>query len=222
VAYAVDDGLTATIYVLRLSPEGHPGVPERVCDACGQPAAWTPDGHLLFSRFGAPGLLLLDIGSGEKVVIAERPKNSSTLNAPSFSADGRWISFVAPLGPRRRQIFVAPYRGKTVIPERDWKAVTDGAELDREPRWSPDGNLLYFLSERDGFRCFWAQPLKPSSKQPVGSAFAVHHFHSARFSIRMEDTSAVGFAVARDRIVFSMGETTGNIWMAKLEGQKGR
>ena len=222
VAYAVDEGLKVIIYVLSVSPTGHPGMPERVCEECELPAAWTPDSHLLLTRFSAPGLLLLDIGSREKVLIAERPKNANNLEAPSFSADGRWMSFVAPLGPLRRQIFVAPYRGKTVIPERDWTAITDGAGLDREPRWSPDGNLLYFLSERDGFRCFWAQPVNPTSKHPVGSPFAVHHFHSARFSIRMEDTSAVGFSVARDKIVFSMGETTGNIWKAKLEGQKGR
>jgi len=27
-------------------------------------------------------------------------------------------------------------------------------------------------------------------------------------------------SVARDKIVFNMSERTGNIWMAKLEGQK--
>ena len=38
----------------------------------------------------------------------------------------------------------------------------------KKPFWSPDGNLLYFLSSRDGFLCLWAQWLDPSTKHPLG------------------------------------------------------
>jgi hypothetical protein len=43
----------------------------------------------------------------------------------------------------------------------------------------------------------------------------VQHFHRTRFSIRYQDTGTVGFGVARDKIVFAMGETNGNIWMVQ-------
>jgi hypothetical protein len=54
----------------------------------------------------------------------------------------------------------------------------EGKTGENVPRWSPDGALLYFLSERDGFRCLWAQRLEPTAKTPFGPAVPVHHFHS--------------------------------------------
>jgi hypothetical protein len=49
--------------------------------------------------------------------------------------------------------------------------------------WSPDGALLYFLSEREGFRCILAQRLDPATKRLLGEAFPVRHFHTARRSL---------------------------------------
>jgi Tol biopolymer transport system component len=57
--------------------------------------------------------------------------------------------------------------------------VTDGKALDREPRWSVDGNLIYVLSDRDGLRCIWARKLDPKTKQPIGSIYPVLHLHNA-------------------------------------------
>jgi hypothetical protein len=86
------------------------------------------------------------------------------------------------------------------------------------PRWSPDGNTIYFLSGRDGFRCFWGQRLNPATKDPAGEPFAVQHFHRTRRSLRyIQDSGAIGLAVARDRIVFPLAELTGNIWLTKLK-----
>ena len=133
-----------------------------------------------------------------------------------FSPDGRYISFHVRTGnPLARQIFIAPFRGDAPIDERDWLPVTDGSAMDRETYWSPDGNLLYFLSDRDGFRCIWAQHLDPLKKEPVGEPFAVQHFHHARRSLASVagPASAVGICVARDKMVFALGEITGNIWM---------
>jgi hypothetical protein len=81
--------------------------------------------------------------------------------------------------------------------------------------------LLYFLSERDGFRCIWAQRLHSSTKQPLGPLLPVYHFHSPRRSLlNVGDSGVVGLGVARDKLVFTLGERTGNIWMATMEGQK--
>lgn len=83
-------------------------------------------------------------------------------------------------------------------------------------RWSPDDNTLYFISSRDSFRCIWAQRMNPKSKQSAGEPFPVAHFHQARRSLRVVDSGLIGLAVARDKIVLSEIERTGNIWRAQL------
>ena len=89
--------------------------------------------------------------------------------------------------------------------------------MDREPRWSPDGSLLYFLSERDGFRCLWAQRLDPATKHAVGLPRGIHHFHRSRLANLMADTGQIGLAVTSDKIYLSLEEVTGNLWMTKLD-----
>jgi hypothetical protein len=94
----------------------------------------------------------------------------------------------------------------------------DGSGLDRNAVWSPDGNLLYFLSERDGFRCVWAQRLNAVTKHPVGAPFEIYHFHEAKYSLMpAQEIARIGLSVTRDKLIFSMAETKGNIWLAALQ-----
>jgi hypothetical protein len=82
--------------------------------------------------------------------------------------------------------------------------------------WSRDNNRLYFLSERDGFRCIWGQSLDPVTKRPAGPPFA-YHLHQARRSLMSADeVRKIGLSVAGDRIIFSMAEATGNIWLTQI------
>jgi hypothetical protein len=87
---------------------------------------------------------------------------------------------------------------------------------DDKPRWSPDGRLLYFLSERDGFRCLWALPFDAAKRRPSGPVFAVYHSHLARQSMLNLDLGPLDTAVAPGKFIFNMAERTGNIWMADL------
>jgi hypothetical protein len=173
---------------------------------------------ILYSpALGAFPVDVLVVSSGEKIRFLQDPKRS--LLSPEFSPDDRWICWHRSEGPLARRVFVVPFR-RPALGENEWIPITDGSGLDREPYWSPDGNLLYFLSEREGFRCVWAQRLDPATKRPVGAAFPVYHSHRARLSLMsLPNTNWAGLSVARDKLVFSMGERTGNIWMTKLEGQ---
>jgi len=83
--------------------------------------------------------------------------------------------------------------------------------------WSPDGNLVYLNSWRDGHECIWALRLRPGTKRPIGEPFAVFHSHGARIAISNQIEQAM--AVGGNRLVFSMGERTGNIWMAEWKEQ---
>ena len=117
------------------------------------------------------------------------------------------------------RIYVAAFRGPQPIPQNEWLAVTSGDPWDDNPRWSPDGNLMYFTSEIDGFRCISAQRMDPGTKRPQGPPIPIYHSHHARRSLLNVGLGALKISVARDRIVFTMGERSGNIWMAKLDGK---
>jgi Tol biopolymer transport system component len=117
----------------------------------------------------------------------------------------------------QRGIFVAPLREWHTAPESSWIPITNGRTPDRNAVWSPDGNLVYFLSERDGFRCFWAQRLDAATKRPRGEPFVVQHFHQARQSYDSDRFAGIQLSVGTDKLVYPNQERTGNIWLATLE-----
>jgi Tol biopolymer transport system component len=215
IAYSAGRGGKMQIDVINAGG----GVPETVCDDCGlAPAGWSSDGSKILHDWGVPQTVrLLDLATGKKVELLQRPGFAVT--QASFSPDDRWICFLAGIGPNRNRVCIIPFRaGAPAPPESEWIGVTDGASFEGQPRWSADGSLVYFVSHRDGFRCIWAQRLDTHTKHPAKAAFAVYHFHSARRSLTNVGTIGyVGLGVSRDKLVFNLGELTGNIWMAKMQ-----
>jgi len=219
VVYRVIEDPKQALYVLAASG----GAPEKVCEDCGLPTHWSSDGRRILFEPGSriARLVLFNVGSKQKIELLQQPMYG--LHAARFSPDDRWIAYHADNGPFTRQIFIAAFHGETALGENEWIPVTDGAAMDHSPYWSPDGNLLYFLSERDGFRCIWAQRLQAATKRPAGPALPIRHFHTARHTLLMNVVASpweVGLSVIRDKMLFSLDELAGNIWMAKLEGQK--
>jgi hypothetical protein len=192
------------------------GLSMRVSASSGEPCDWSLDEEKLLCLSWEGGPAVLDIPSGQsRSLLSEQEHVFFQLQ---FSPDNRWVAFVTHrVGQgERRQIFVAPYRDEGQIPKSDWIAITDGRHRVGTPRWSPDGNLLYLQSERDGFLCIWAYPLDPVTKRPRGQEKAVYHFHEARLSpSNVDNTGVVGLAVAQDKIVLTLGELTGNIWLMR-------
>jgi hypothetical protein len=211
VTYAKFGNQTTTCYVVP----SNGGEAETVCQDCRTLNGWSQDGkNVLYEALAERAIVLVDVASGHKTEVLKHPKYG--LSRGRFSPDDRWISFHW-ITPNARRIFVAAYHGATEIPESQWIPITDGQAMDRYASWSPDGNLLYFLSERDGFRCIWAQRVDSATKHPSGTAFPVHHFHTSRRSLMtLGDPLYTGFSVAVDKLVFSMTERTGNIWMTNL------
>jgi Tol biopolymer transport system component len=193
------------------------GVRQKLCDDCTGPMGWSPDGlRILFLLRGDPlaGSHFMDVSTGTRVEVIRHPKR--TVNMPRLSFDGEWLAFHLPMTDQERSpIFIAPLRS-TPVAESDWIRITDGAGIEATPWWSPDGGILYFLSRRDGFQCIWAQRLN-KSKRPTGAPFDIAHFHAARHRVR-----EVGFGpgVGADKVVLTMNETSGNLWMTNFEGQR--
>src|SRR5262249_60986212 len=78
--------------------------------------------------------------------------------------------------------------------------------------WSPDGGVIYFRSDRDGFQCIWSQKLD-SVKRPAGSPVAVQHFHSIAFGTYMVSASDYHLSVAKDRLALNLAKGTADLWV---------
>ena len=222
-----EDGSQVAYYVGRDSlaiyqVAARGGVPRQVCASCGRPIQWFEHGtKLLYDRAGPKqrDLAVLDIGTGQSKIIVQDPQRQ--LYSPHLSPDGRLLCFTAVLDGRARRIYVASFAGEQPIEQKDWTIVVAGVNLERQPVWSPLGFLIYFLSERDGYRCVWAQKIDPATRKPVGEPFAARHFHQARYNlIDFGDTAEIGLSLAANQMFFSMREIQSNIWLAERHPNK--
>jgi eukaryotic-like serine/threonine-protein kinase len=208
LAYREAEKQTSVGYAVSLAA----GSPERICEDCSD-YDWSHDKKKLLVLGTSPaGISVVDLASKQGMALLNHP--AYILWNPRFSPDDHWVSFSATMTSRAR-IFVAPFRSAGLVPEPEWIAITDGA-WDDKPRWSPDGAILYFISQRDGFRCIWAQRLD-ARKHPAGPAIPIFHAHEARRSLANVGIGDLGISVARDKIVFNMSERTGNLWMTNLD-----
>ena len=144
------------------------GAVETLCAGCGTTMAVSPDGkRVTYEPAESEDLTYYDVDRKARVTVARRPAGA-VLTDGRFSPDGKWMAFHARSKNTTAQVFVVPVDGALPVPRERWIAVTDGSSEEMEPAWSPNGELLYFLSDRDGFRCIWARRLHGAGKQPVG------------------------------------------------------
>ncbi len=174
------------------------------------------DDLLIYGNLSHPvsGGPVADIGHSVYSSKADSSKKSllledkeSSLWQVHFSRDGQWVTFNSVHG-QHSQLFVIPFR-KALVPKNQWMPITDGTHWDDKPQFSSDGKLLFFTSNRDGHVCVWAQRLS-ADMHPHGDPFAIYHLHSSRHSLSAPE---MDLEVARDFLVLTQGERTGNIWL---------
>ncbi|HXK04496.1 MAG TPA: protein kinase [Verrucomicrobiae bacterium] len=212
VAYTLAGQDSQPIYVADARIPPGASVPEKVCEECGEPIDWSPDGKQILYIYGRPKA----VGSFTPATNRKAPIAQSShygIDQAQFAPDGRWISVVAHIDPDHTRVYAIPVRGGAAGSEDRWVPITDGVSWDDRPRWAPRGDLVYFYSRRDGFGCIWQQAVEPGSKQPVGAPRAVHHFHSTGLSIMHMGLDRLGLSVARDKLIFNLLEAKGNLWM---------
>ena len=152
------------------------------------------------------GVGLLTVGSSHNDAGCSIP--SYGIYNPRLSSDGGWIAFNA------RTDRLAP---ATVFVARCTVRRRGESGMDRgQPGWR--GAKLVAgrtVSCTPGpiataLRASWAQRLDPVTKQPIGTPLSIQHFHDQGLSWKNLYLGAPGIAVARDKIVFNLGEHTGN------------
>jgi Tol biopolymer transport system component/serine/threonine protein kinase len=140
----------------------------RVTNAGFDPA-WSPDGTRLvyadegtaqnpYGRNLVSKLWVVDVGGGEPRVLYE-----GDAVQPNWSPNGHRIAFWGlPDDSGQRDLWTIPADGG------DPASVTRDAPLDWNPVWSPDGEWLYFSSDRGGSLNLWRIPIDEESGEVRG------------------------------------------------------
>jgi Tol biopolymer transport system component len=195
-------------WVVHVAPTGEASG-EEICEGCfllGFPS----EGRVLLSA--GPRVYLRRVADGTETSLVT--VESGDLLDADLSWDGRWLATLEGRPDGKWVIEVVPVgegapggtRGVEIRRSDDWLT---------SPRWSPDGDRVYYMAVHDGFFCIWVQALDPASKAPRGEPLAVFHAHRNPWRM-MAPRGIYGVAVSRRRLVFGGVEMTGNILMAKL------
>ncbi len=211
VAFNSDLRIGSAIYTVPAAG----GVPKRLCATCGRPVEWLPDRTKLLIDNAGPqqrDIEILDVTTGKTTTLVHHGEFQLTM--PRLSPDGRVIAFSQVRPGRARRIYLAPFTGQQV-PEDQWSLVVDSSDFDRQPAWAPAGNTIYFLSERDGSRCIWAQRVDTTTRQPIGSPFAAHHVHQLRYTLGDMDVAMIGLSLANGEMFYASSDLQSNVWLAE-------
>jgi Tol biopolymer transport system component/DNA-binding winged helix-turn-helix (wHTH) protein len=179
---------------------------------------WSADGEwLLASRANAEGSqaeiwTLPAAGNAvkgkERKLVASDAKTN--LWQSRFSPDGRWIVFEAEAfqpAAHKSAIYATPAAGG----ER-WRTITEGKHWDDKPRWSPDGRIIYYLSERRGFFNVWGIRFDPVNGRSEGEPFQVTSFDNPRLMVA-DVMGDVGLSLTQNQLIVTVSQMSGSIWV---------
>jgi Tol biopolymer transport system component len=185
----------------------NPGQSDPICEGCSLEGFFSRSEDVLV-RYGQR-LVRQNASKGVRNTLTEFPARD-----PALSPDDQWVAFVAPRPGSSAGLFVAPIRDQAVPPS-EWILVAEDRNAIGSPRWSPAGNFLYYVSNRDSFSCVWAQSFD-ARKRTFGEP--IHVYHNRGFpSLRVNPTRTID--ITSDRLYLMMANMTANIWTTKVDSR---
>jgi serine/threonine protein kinase/Tol biopolymer transport system component len=178
--------------------------------------AWSPDGmRIAFAKEGVAGplarrldseLWIVEVATGQKRMVTR-----GDAVQPSWSPNGRRIAYWGlPAGSARRIVWTVSAvsgGGGEPVP------VTGGEHLDWNPVWAPDGESLYFVSDRSGSFNVWRVAVDEATGRVEGEPQPVT---SSSQSIGMISLSRDG-----GRIVYATNEGKANLERVAFDPSRG-
>ncbi|MDH3814778.1 MAG: hypothetical protein OEV48_09840, partial [Acidobacteriota bacterium] len=156
----------------------------------------------------------LRVSDGQEISILEMEEGRALLDT-DLSSDDQWLAIQTGEANGDVALWLVPLREPPVSPEQ-WVEIPGGDSWAGAPRWSVDGDILYYLSNRDDFICVWGQRLDPKTKTLLGDPFSVVHAHFSDMKMMELARHMWTLEVGGDRLVFNAGEITGDVYTAML------
>jgi hypothetical protein len=152
----------------------------------------------------------IEVATNRQTEIVAHPKYGIYGVVPS--PDQGWMAvFYGGVGASQG-LFIAPVGENGVAkPQNEWITVAERG-VNPRPWWSPNGNLIYYLSANGQQVNISARHLDPKTKQPRGEAFIVYSPAAQRI---LSSGHLFGPAVGTRQLIFPISESTGNIWLAE-------
>jgi len=212
--YAYGEGTKEQLTVHMKSLSWWPPWSSTLCENCGMPSQFSPDGKKLLLWADSPPTRrvdLLDLATRQvkRIVYA-----ADDLMGPRLSPDGRCVSFMAKVGTHQWQAFVAPVSREQPLGLSDWTPVTPASDSFLFAFWSAQSNMIYTMSSHGhggNLRFLDAQRLDPETKRPVGAAMPVYEFDEAL--VPGMDPIWNTVAVEGGRIIVELGGISTGIWI---------
>jgi hypothetical protein len=212
--YAYGEGAKEHLNVYLKTLSWWPFWSSKLCENCGMPRQFSPDGKKLLLWADSPPVRHLDLLDLSTRGLNRIVSAAADLKSPRLSPDGRWLSFVTEVGEHRWQAFVAPASPERELSRSDWIPVTAVSETFFYAFWSPRGDMVYTLSShaRGGnLRFLDAQRLDNESKRPLGAATSVYEFPESL--VPGMDPIWNTVSVDGNRIILELGGAGTDIWI---------
>ena len=153
-------------------------------------------------RLPPDGLWAIDVASGRTRQISDQD-----IAMPQWSPHGHRIAYWGQGANTRRDIWTIPASGGAPV------RVTNDEHTDWNPVWSPDGNYLYFASDRKGTMDLWRVAIDEQSGKPMGQLEQV----------RTPSTYSQHFTFSRDgrSLAYVGGNTQKNLRRVAFDPERG-
>jgi Tol biopolymer transport system component len=132
----------------------------------GEGPTWAPDGSALAFEDGLDLLKVARAGGTAELLLHWE----ADLTEPAWSPNGDWIAVsmgnpnaIDSLTAEQNHLWLVDARGSAF----GLVQLTSGQVQDKNPAWSPDGNTIYFDSDRSGVSEIWKLVLEPLPVKPV-------------------------------------------------------
>jgi len=149
--------------------------------------AWSPDGtELIFVSnrghiYGTGGFWRIKAEPGAEP--HEVHYEETTWKArPEFSPDGKRVVYASYLGQQWHQLWIMPSQGGDAFP------LSYGDFDNINPRWSPDGKKIAFISNRSGNTSLWTQEIPGGAQNQIVQAEHNYLKPMVRISITVLDS----------------------------------